>query len=116
MSSSILLEICVGSADDALAAVAAGADRLELNSAVSLGGLTPSAGLFAEVRRRVNVPVIAMVRPRPGGFVYSETDFAAMLWDAEALMAAGADGLAFGILTLAGEIDRNRCRTLRDTC
>jgi copper homeostasis protein len=68
MSRRILLEVCIASVDDALAAAAGGADRLELNSALSLGGLTPSAGLFAEVRRATQLPVIAMVRPRPGGF------------------------------------------------
>jgi hypothetical protein len=89
MSDRVLIEICVGSVDDAVTAVAAGADRLELNCALSLGGLTPSGGLFAEVRRHVAVPLIAMVRPRPGGFCYSQTDFDVMLRDAEALLAAG---------------------------
>lgn len=116
MPAGVLLEICVASVNDAVAAVAAGAGRLELNSALSLGGLTPSAGLFAEVRRRVAVPVIAMIRPRPGGFCYSDTDFAVMLRDAAGLIAAGADGLAFGILTAGGEIDTKRCRTLRAAC
>jgi copper homeostasis protein len=116
MTSRVLLEVCVGSVCDALAAVAGGADRLELNCALSLGGLTPSAGLFAEVRRRVAVPMIAMVRPRSGGFAYFETDFEVMLRDAEKLIAAGADGLAFGILSRAGEIDRGRCQKLRDIC
>jgi len=116
MSNRILLEIGVASIDDAVSAVETGADRLELNCALSLGGLTPSAGLFAEVRRRVKVPLIAMVRPRPGGFAYSDADFDAMIRDAKDLIAAGADGLAFGILTTRGEIDIARCRKLRDLC
>ena len=111
-----LIEICVASVDDAVAAVTAGADRLEVNAALSLGGLTPSTGLFAEVRRRVSAPLIAMVRPRPGGFCYSDTDFEVMLLDSAALLAAGADGLAFGVLTSAGEIDVGRCRTFRAAC
>jgi len=111
-----LIEICVASVDDAVAAVTAGADRLEVNCAFSLGGLTPSAGLFAEVRRRVSVPLIAMVRPRSGGFCYSDSDFDVMLRDSAALLGAGADGLAFGVLTSAGEIDVARCRTLRAAC
>jgi copper homeostasis protein len=112
----VLLEVCVGSVDDALTAASGGADRLELNSALALGGLTPSAGLFAEVRRRVTVPIIAMVRPRAGGFAYSDADFDVMLRDAEGLLAARADGLAFGLLTPDGEIDRPRCRRLREAC
>jgi copper homeostasis protein len=111
-----LIEICVASVDDAVAAVTAGADRLEVTCALSLGGLTPSAGLFAEIRQRVSVPLIAMVRPRSGGFYYSETDFEVMLRDSVALLGAGADGLAFGVLTSAGEIDVGRCRTLRGAC
>jgi copper homeostasis protein len=112
----VLLEVCVGSVDDALSAVAGGADRLELNSALALGGLTPSAGLFAEVRRQVTVPIIAMVRPRAGGFAYSDADFDVMLRDADWLLAAGADGLAFGLLTPDGAIDRPRCRRIREAC
>jgi copper homeostasis protein len=116
MSQPVLLEICVASVDDAMAAVAHGADRLEVNSALELGGLTPSAGMFAEIRRRVAVPLIAMVRPRPGGFCYSESDFDVMLNDAVDLLAAGADGLAFGVLTASGEVDAQRCRRLRELC
>lgn len=116
MSRPILLEIGIGSVDDAVAAVAAGADRLEVNSALALGGLTPSLGLFAEVRGRVAVPLIAMVRPRSGGFCYSDADFAVMLRDAETLLAAGADGLAFGVLRADGRIDAERCRQLREAC
>ena len=116
MSGRVLLEVCIASVDDALAAEAGGADRLELNSALSLGGLTPSAGLFAEVRRATRLPLIAMVRPRPGGFCYSATDFDVMRRDADAFLEAGADGLAFGILSQGGEIDDERCGRLRDRC
>jgi copper homeostasis protein len=116
MARRVLLEVCVASVDDALAAVAGGADRLEVNSALALGGLTPSAGMFAEIRRAVTVPLIAMVRPRQGGFCYSSTEFDAMLRDAESLLEAGANGLAFGVLTAAGRIDVARTRRLRDLC
>jgi copper homeostasis protein len=116
MLQSILLEICVASVGDAVAAVENGADRLEVNSALELGGLTPSAGLFTEIRRRVSAPLIAMVRPRPGGFCYSEADFDVMLRDAEFLLNTGADGLAFGVLTSAGEVDKPSCHRLRELC
>jgi copper homeostasis protein len=116
MPQPVLLEICIASVDDALVAVAGGADRLEVNCALELGGLTSSAALFAEVRGRVQVPLIAMVRPRPGGFCYSENDFEVMIRDAESLLAAGADGLAFGILKPEGQIDLARCRVLRELC
>jgi copper homeostasis protein len=112
----VLLEVCIASVDDVLAAEAGGADRIELNSALSLGGLTPSAGLFAEVRRATRLPVVAMVRPRPGGFCYSPTDFDVMCRDTNAFLDAGAEGLAFGILTESGEIDVDRCGRLRERC
>lgn len=78
----VLYEVCCGSADDALQAAAGGADRVELNSALFLGGLTPSLGALQVTKERSDVRVICMVRPREGGFCYSETEYAAMLADA----------------------------------
>lgn len=106
----VILEIAVGTLDDALAAQAGGADRIELNVAMPLGGLTPSLGLLREVKRRVRLPVMAMVRPRPGGCFYSPADFDVLCRDVEAVLAEGADGVVFGILQPSGEIDVDRCR------
>ncbi|MEA5060297.1 MAG: copper homeostasis protein CutC [Candidatus Pelethousia sp.] len=107
----ILLEACCGGADDVYAAKAAGADRAELNAAMPLGGLTPSIGTM-QVATGAGIPVIAMVRPRSGGFCYSEYEFETMCKDAAALLLAGAQGIAFGILTKNGTIDEKRCETL----
>ena len=101
----ILIEACCGSADDALEASRGGADRVELNAALYLGGLTPSIGSLRVLREASAVPVMAMLRPREGGFRYTDTAFASMLADGEQLLAAGADGLVFGCLTPDGEID-----------
>jgi copper homeostasis protein len=106
----LLLEVCVASVEDALAAHSGGADRLELNTALSLGGLTPSLGSLIEVRRAVSLPVIAMARPRPGGFCYSDADFRTLCRDVDLLLEHGADGIAFGILHENGCIDAERCR------
>lgn len=108
----ILLEICTASVDDCVAAAEGGADRVELNAALAQGGLTPSLGVLIEARQSVSIPIIAMVRPRPGGFHYSDRDFAAMQRDADLLLEQGADGLAFGILHADGTIDTGRCRAL----
>src|SRR5258706_14644108 len=110
----VTLEIAIGTLADALAAEAGGADRLELNSALPLGGLTPSLGLLQEVKRRSKLPVMVMVRPRPGACCYSDTDFDVMRRDAELALAHGADGLVFGILTADGHVDPARCRKLLD--
>src|SRR5215831_897443 len=104
-SGRILLEVCCCSPDDCAAAEKGGADRIELTCALMLGGLTPSFGLLREARAATKLPIIAMVRPRPGGFCYSAAEFAVMLRDAEIALAEGAAGIAFGILTSAGSID-----------
>lgn len=110
---SILLEICCGSIDDAIQAQAGGAQRVELCSALFLGGLTPSLGTIQYAREKLRIPIMAMVRPRGGGFCYTDAEFATMERDAEALVAHGADGLVFGILRPDSSIDQERTRRLR---
>jgi copper homeostasis protein len=107
-----LVEVCIGSVGDALAAEADGADRVELCAATEVGGLTPSLGLLERVLAATRLPVIAMIRPRPGGFAYSPAEFAVALRDAEHMLAYGAAGLAFGFLTPAGQLDAARAREL----
>jgi copper homeostasis protein len=109
----ILLEICCGSIDDAIEAEKGGADRVELCSALFLGGLTPSVGTIQEAKRRLRIPIMVMVRPRGGGFAYSEAELASMERDTEAAVENGADGIVFGILQSDGRIDMPRCRRLR---
>jgi copper homeostasis protein len=111
--SDILLEICCSSIDDAIEAEKGGADRVELCSALFLGGLTPSIGTLLEARSRLKIPIIAMVRPRGGGFCYTDAEFATMERDAEAAMANGAAGVVFGILCPDGTVDVARTRRLR---
>jgi copper homeostasis protein len=108
----VLLEVAIASVEDALAAKAGGANRLELNAALALGGLTPSLGTLIGVRAAVSLPVLVMIRTRPGGFAYSETDFQVMQRDADLALEHGADGLVFGLLTPDGCIDGERCRRL----
>jgi copper homeostasis protein len=108
----ILLEICCGSAEDVLEAASGGADRVELCSALFLGGLTPSLGSLAQVKQLANIPVIAMNRPRAAGFCYSATEFAVMERDTDLLVEHGADGIVFGILNGDGAVDIERSRTL----
>lgn len=104
-SSRPVLEVCIASLEDAVAAEAGGADRLELNVALELGGLTPSSGLLAEIKSCVALPVIAMLRPRAAGFCYSPSDQRVLLRDAEILLEQGADGVAAGCLLPDGRLD-----------
>jgi copper homeostasis protein len=108
----VLLEVCVGSLADARAAADAGAGRLELCSALELGGLTPSLALVEQVVGEVDLPVVVMLRPRCGGFCYSDDEARGMLRDAELALAAGASGLAFGFLETSGLIDVPRTNKL----
>ncbi len=105
MQGKITVEICACSIQDALAASKGGADRIELCSAAFFGGLTPSVGTLKACKAGQPLPVMAMVRPREGGFCYDKHEKDVMLRDAESLLSAGADGLVFGALTPGGAID-----------
>ena len=103
-----IVEICCGSYEDAYNADRAGAKRIELNSALHLGGLTPSLATLVLTKKNTNLLVISMLRPRGAGFHYSDVDYEVMKMDAELLMKNGSDGLAFGFLTEDGEVDKEK--------
>jgi copper homeostasis protein len=112
LSPRAIVEVACASVADCLVAEEAGADRFELCSALVLGGLTPSVGVLATARARTARPIVCMIRPRAGSFCYSDDEFDAMRRDVEACAAAGADGVAFGVLTPDGDVDAGRCREL----
>ena len=107
-----LLEVCCGSVEDVLQAVQGGADRVELNSCLFHGGLTPSVGELIVAKQSVSIPIMTMVRPRQGGFCYSDAEFRTAMADAEQLLLNGTDGLVFGFLNADGTLDVERCRQL----
>ena len=109
----MVLEVCCSSVDDALEAEAGGADRVELCSSLFFGGLTPSHGTIVEAVRRLRIPAIVMVRPRGGGFCYTDVEFATMVTDAQAAVEQNAAGIVFGVLTPTGEVDVPRTQSLR---
>ena len=104
----MLLEIAVYSIEAALAAQAAGADRIELCTAPAEGGLTPSAATLRIARKWLRIPIHVMIRPREGDFCYSSREFEVMLLDIAAANVAGMNGIVTGILTPDGSIDRER--------
>ena len=108
----VRLEICCESFADSIIASRIGADRIELNSGLRLGGLTPSIGLATRVCKHVDIPVITMIRPRESGFCYSDEEFETMLEDARMLLSVQSRGIAFGILTPDGNLDIDRCSKL----
>ncbi len=112
---STLFEVCCGSAEDAVGAAKGGAYCAELCSDLFHGGLTPSVGSLLEVKEKApGIKVMCMVRPREGGFCYTDTEFSVMLRDAKAFCDAGADGIVFGFLHDDGTIDMDRCRAMME--
>lgn len=101
----VKIEVCVDCSAGLLAAVAGGADRIELCAALALGGLTPSHGLMAEAAG-CGLPVLAMIRPRAGDFVWSEAELRGMLVDIAAARAAGLSGVVLGASLPDGRLDR----------
>ena len=101
----LLLEVCVDDARGLAEAVAGGADRIELCAALSVGGLTPSPGLMVRAAR-CGVPVMAMIRPRTGDFVYDADEVAVMQADIRAARAAGLSGVVLGASVPDGRLDR----------
>lgn len=107
-----ILEICVDSYASAMAAIRGGADRLELCSALAVGGLTPSAALLRQIRQASSIPVRCLMRPRGGDFLYTNEEIAQMAMEMDSLRAAGADGFVIGCLTPEGNLDAQAMRPL----
>ncbi len=109
------LEICCGDIESVEAAIKGGADRIELCSALEVGGLTPSMGLVKaalDMGRRAGVPVNVLIRPRGGDFVYSQREMAIMLNDVQECVVEGVNGVVVGVLTLNGDVDIQAMRRL----
>jgi copper homeostasis protein len=107
----MILEVCVDSVPGLEAAVAGGADRIELCAALGLGGLTPSVGLMQRAAG-CGVPVMAMIRPRSGDFVWSEGEVLAMVADITAARSAGLAGVVLGASLADGRLDVGLLRRL----
>lgn len=103
-----LLEVCCYSVACAHTAQQAGADRIELCSAPSEGGLTPSWGMLQTARREIMIPVHPIIRPRGGDFCYDDHEFSVMLADIQAVRSLGFPGIVTGILDADGQVDLAR--------
>jgi copper homeostasis protein len=107
----ILLEVCVDDPAGLVAAVAGGADRIELCAALALGGLTPSFG-FMQAAAGCGVPCMAMIRPRAGDFVFDAPEVAAMRADVRAARAVGLAGVVIGASRPDGDLDEDMLAVL----
>ena len=101
-----LLEICVDSLASARIAIAAGADRLELCSALAVGGLTPYTALLRQIRAESDIPVRCLMRHRAGDFLYSPEELELLRLQILELKAAGSNGFVIGCLTPDGRLDK----------
>lgn len=106
-----LLEVCVDDVTGLEAAIEGGADRIELCSALAVGGLTPSAGLMSAAQRSP-IPCYAMIRPRAGNFVYSAAELDIMTNDIYFAASAGLAGVVFGASMSDGRLDTEALITL----
>ncbi len=107
-----ILEVCVDSLASARAAIAGGADRLELCSALAVGGLTPYPELLRQIRRESSIPIRCLMRPRAGDFLYSKEEIAMMAAQIEALRPLGAEGFVIGCLDAQGDLDEKAMQPL----
>jgi copper homeostasis protein len=91
-----------------------GVDRIELCSALPVGGITPSLGLVeAAVAMPGMPPVHVLVRPRLGGFDYSPDEVALIVRDVRHALAAGAAGVVIGGVS-SGRVDDDLVRRVLD--
>ena len=111
-----VLEICVDSLASARAAILGGADRLELCSALAVGGLTPYEALLRQIKAESQIPVRCLMRPRAGDFLYTPEELELLRRQILQLKAAGADGFVIGCLDAEGNLDREAMQPLIEAC
>lgn len=108
----MLIEAAIETLEEARGAAAEGAGRLEVCGDLARGGITPGAGLLASIRKALDLPLMVMVRPRPGAFQFSADECEGMLHDIRHAKRAGADGVVIGVLRADRTIDRDWTRRL----
>ena len=107
----MVLEACVENIEEAIKAQELGANRIELCDNLSQGGTTPSAGTITIAKSILKIPIVVIIRPRSGNFVYSSTEKEVMKKDIEFCKSVGVDGIVTGALNENDEIDID---TMRD--
>ncbi|MGL4383476.1 MAG: copper homeostasis protein CutC [Bacilli bacterium] len=114
MSSKIIVELCCGSISDVVKGIEAKVSRIELNSALELGGLSCTTTTLQKALTLSSIPIVCMVRPRKAGFNYTQEEFLLMLEEAKTLIKLGASGIVFGFLNEDGQINKERTKAMVD--
>lgn len=111
-----LIEICIDSVESAIAAEDGGAARVELCDYLAGGGTTPSAGMIEVVRKKINIGLHVLIRPRRGDFLYSDDELEVMKRDIKTCREFGANGVVLGVLTRKGTVDIGKMKELMAHC
>ena len=109
-----VLETCIDSLASARAAIAGGADRIELCGALTVGGLTPYPELLQQIRAESDIPVRCLIRCRAGDFLYEKEELALMTQQIRNLKKEGATGFVIGCLTAQGDLDPEAMKPLME--
>jgi copper homeostasis protein len=108
-----MLEVIGFNIDACLKAQSAGASRIELCANPGGGGTTPSYGFIKAAKTLLSIPVVVMIRPREGDFLYNDEEFEIMKTDIGMCRELGCDGVVTGILNDDGRIDKRRMSILK---
>lgn len=110
----VTIEVCCGSVEDVQIAAQFPIDRIELNAAINVGGLTPTLSTLKHSLAITDIPIICMVRVRSGSSTYNESEYQVMFDDAKLLLENGADGIAFGFVDEKGHLEIDRTKEMID--
>ena len=110
-----IIETCIDTVYSCHQAIKGSANRIELCSALGLGGLTPSASMIAYAQEKLDASIAVMIRPRSGDFLYDDDEFELMKRDIEYCKQIGVDSVVLGLLTASGEVDKERTKRLVET-
>lgn len=101
----MIKEVAVGSISEAIQAEFQGADRIELCDNLLEGGTTPSYGTIVQAKKALHIPLVVMIRPRGGNFIYTDLEFNTMLEDIKICADLNVDSIAIGMLTKDNQVD-----------
>ncbi len=102
----ILREACIDNFEVACIAEQNHADRLEVCTRLDIGGITPDEAMLVKTRLKIQIPLVAIIRPRGGDFIYTPNEFDEMIKSIKCCKSLGYNGIAIGALTHKGEIDQ----------
>ncbi|MFQ6807668.1 MAG: copper homeostasis protein CutC [Blautia sp.] len=106
------LECCVDSVESAIAAKKGGADRIELCSALVIGGLSPAQALYWKIREQVDLPIRVLLRPRFGDFCYTDFEHEIIKEEIRSFRKLGADGIVIGTMKPDGTLNVEQMKEL----